>query len=154
MAYFFLDTGLLLGYVRGAPYAAYADKTYLPNELPNIATTSVVAAAEMHSIALRRGWEEKKLGKLREILGIFPTVDIGHPDVGAKFAEIDAYRQGKHPDRPLPKGLSARAMGDNDIWIAATAAVLNATLLTTDKDFDFLDGVFLRVVYVDPASTP
>jgi tRNA(fMet)-specific endonuclease VapC len=33
---------------------------------------------------------------------------------------------------------SARNMGKNDIWIAATARVLGATLLTTDKDFNHL----------------
>jgi len=44
-------------------------------------------------------------------------------------------------------------MGDNDIWIAATASVLKATLLTTDRDFDHLDGVFLRVFYIDQKLT-
>lgn len=34
-------------------------------------------------------------------------------------------------------------MGKNDLWIAATASVLKTKLLTTDMDFDHLDGVFL-----------
>jgi predicted nucleic acid-binding protein len=41
-------------------------------------------------------------------------------------------------------------MGKNDIWIAATASVVNAILMTTDTDFDHLNGVFLSVVYIDP----
>jgi predicted nucleic acid-binding protein len=45
-------------------------------------------------------------------------------------------------------------MGKNDIWIAATASVLNATLITTDNDFDHLNGVFLPVIYIDPKTTP
>ncbi|HBA86126.1 MAG TPA: hypothetical protein DCZ95_18740 [Verrucomicrobia bacterium] len=45
---------------------------------------------------------------------------------------------------------SARSMGDHDIWIAATASVLKATLLTTDHDFDHLDGHFCEVIYIDP----
>jgi predicted nucleic acid-binding protein len=48
-------------------------------------------------------------------------------------------------DKPLPKGLSARNMGKNDLWIAATASTLNIPLLTTDNDFDHLNGVFLEV---------
>ena len=40
-------------------------------------------------------------------------------------------------------------MCDNDLWIAATTSALNATLITTDKDFDHLDGIFLKVIYVD-----
>ncbi len=44
-------------------------------------------------------------------------------------------------------------MGKNDLWIAATASVLNAKLLTTDHDFDHLDSIFLTVVYVDQKLT-
>jgi tRNA(fMet)-specific endonuclease VapC len=40
-------------------------------------------------------------------------------------------------------------MGKNDIWIAATASVLNAVLLTTDNDFDHLHDEFLTVARVD-----
>lgn len=35
-------------------------------------------------------------------------------------------------------GMSARNMGKNDLWIAATASALDLTLLTTDRDFDHL----------------
>ena len=40
-------------------------------------------------------------------------------------------------------------MGKNDLWIAAAASVYDLTLITTDKDFDHLNGVFLDVIYVD-----
>jgi predicted nucleic acid-binding protein len=40
-------------------------------------------------------------------------------------------------------------MGKNDLWIAATASVLDATLLTTDNDFDHLQNEFLQVAKVD-----
>ncbi len=41
-------------------------------------------------------------------------------------------------------------MGKNDLWIAATANATGALLLTTDKDFDHLDGAFLNRVWIDP----
>ena len=41
-------------------------------------------------------------------------------------------------------------MGKNDLWIAATAQVSGATLLTTDMDFDHLDGVLLEREWIDP----
>ncbi len=44
-------------------------------------------------------------------------------------------------------------MGKNDLWIAATASVLNAHLLVIDHDFDHLDGVFLEVIYIDQKLT-
>jgi len=43
-------------------------------------------------------------------------------------------------------------MGENDIWIAATAKVTGAVLLTTDKDFDHLHGKYLTRIWIDPKS--
>ena len=47
-----------------------------------------------------------------------------------------------------PLGSSARNMGKNDLWIAATTHVLDLTILTTDNDFDHLDNVFIKVAKV------
>ena len=46
----------------------------------------------------------------------------------------------------------AQPLGKNDLWIAATAHVTGATLLTTDKDFDHLAGQFLKREWVDPLA--
>ncbi|MGI9065443.1 MAG: hypothetical protein ACR2HX_03440 [Pyrinomonadaceae bacterium] len=59
----------------------------------------------------------------------------------------------KDRKRPLPDGQTARVMGKNDLWIAATTSVLKAKLLTTDNDFDHLDGVFFEVAFIDQALT-
>ena len=40
-------------------------------------------------------------------------------------------------------------MGKNDLWIAATASVYRAKLLTMDLDFQRLYHTFLAVTYVD-----
>ncbi len=56
------------------------------------------------------------------------------------YAEIDAFSQGKHPTLKLRN--SARNMGKNNLWIATTAAVYEATLLSTDADFTHLDSIF------------
>lgn len=40
-------------------------------------------------------------------------------------------------------------MGENDLWIAATAATYRLPLITTDRDFEHLNGVFLDVIYID-----
>lgn len=49
-------------------------------------------------------------------------------------------------DKPL--GTTARNMGKNDLWIAATASILEATLLTTDQDFNHLTPELLRLEYI------
>ncbi len=150
MSTYVLDTNILVGYIRGAPYAAHVDREYEPNRAPNLATISIVSAGEIYSLALRRNWGEAKRKQLLDLLQSIPHTPIRHQSIIQKYAEIDAFNHGQHPEFDLDK--SARSMSKNDIWIAATAAVLNATLLTTDHDFDHLNGRFLSVVYIDPAS--
>jgi len=41
-------------------------------------------------------------------------------------------------------------MGKNDVRIAATARVSGATLLTTDLDFDHLQGTCIDRIWIDP----
>ena len=40
-------------------------------------------------------------------------------------------------------------MGKNDLWIAATASAFDMVLVTTDQDFDHLDGEFIKLKYID-----
>jgi predicted nucleic acid-binding protein len=65
------------------------------------------------------------------------------------YGKIDAYSQGKLKDISLPQGMSARNMGKNDLWIAAVAYVLEATLITTDKDFEHLSPALINLDYID-----
>ena len=80
-------------------------------------------------------------------------VDVNNEHIIQRYAEIDAYSLSKDRKRSLPAGQTARVMGKNDLWIAATASVLKATLLTTDHDFDHLEGVFLTIRYIDQRLT-
>lgn len=148
MSLYILDTGILLHYVRGSNFAKQIDQTHAPSLNPNIAMISVVSVAEIIALAMQRKWGEAKQQTFRDLLRKFPTVDINRDAIINRFAEIDSYRIGKHPSLSLPAGASARTMGDNDIWIAATASVVKGTLITMDEDFVFLNKVFLDVVYV------
>lgn len=64
------------------------------------------------------------------------------------YADIDTYSQGKHLQYLPPQGFSARNMGKNDLWIAATAFLLDIPLLTKDSDFDHLHPNFIQVVKI------
>lgn len=101
---------------------------------------------EIKSIALRNHWGKRKRELLDDILHDLIIADIRSEDVIDMYAEIDAFSQGKIPDKPL--NVTARNMGKNDLWIAATAYVTQARLLTTDKDFDHLDDVYIEVIRV------
>jgi len=151
MTTFVLDTGLLVGYLRGADYADYTERHFGVSTPQNFPVICVVSSGEVYSVALQFGWGEERLRRLGDLLRRIPFVDINSPQVIERYAQIDAYSQGKHPSRTLPPAVTSRNMGKNDVWIAATASVLQATLLTTDHDFDHLHGIFLAVEYIDQA---
>ena len=153
MEKFILDTGIVLGYATAAGYAEYVERKFNLFKPPNIPMISVVSKGEIYSLAIQRRWGATKLKILDELLRKLPLVDINTEQIIRRYAEIDAYSLSKDPARPLPKDQTARQMGKNDLWIAATASVLKAKLLTTDHDFDHLQGVFAEVVYIDPKLT-
>ena len=154
MSIYLLDTGLLLGYIRAAGYAEYAERKYALSKPPNVPLISVVSKGEIYSLAIQFSWGAQKRQALDELLRRIPAVDINTDRIIQRYADIDTYSQGKDRTKPLANGTTSRNMGKNDIWIAATSSVLNATLLTTDKNFDHLNGTFLTVVYIDQKLSP
>jgi tRNA(fMet)-specific endonuclease VapC len=154
MARYILDTGIIVGYLRWAEYAKFVKKEYSPLTPPNVPAISIVTHAELRSLALQWRWGDKKRQALDELLRKIPQIDINEEAILQQYAEIDAFSQGKHPEKNLPPKLAARNMGKNDVWIAATTSTLNATLITTDSDFAHLHGVFLPVIYIDPKTKP
>ena len=46
-------------------------------------------------------------------------------------------------------GDSSRNMGKNDLWIAATASITNSKLITSDKDFNHLNGKYLDLILIE-----
>jgi predicted nucleic acid-binding protein len=150
MSRYVLDTNIVLGMLRDAPYAKHVLNTFQPFSAPNLAVQSITSVAELEALGFRLKWGNSRFEKLAELIRKIPQQDINHPSILRMYAEIDAYRQNGHPETRLPSGQSAFAMGDNDIWIAATASVMKASLLTTDKDFLPLNGIFLDVIWIDP----
>lgn len=142
------DSGIVLGYARDAAYARYVDVQFNPIGGDHITVVCVVSRGELFSLAYQFGWGRQKRKRLRRKLNRITTVGINQNEIINRYAEIDAYSQNELPNRPL--STSDRNMGKNDVWIAATASVLDATLITTDTDFDHLDGEFLERIYVDP----
>ena len=71
-----------------------------------------------------------------------PWADINDLSLLKMYGQIDHHSNGG----------SSRPMGKNDAWIAATANVSKMVLITTDKDFDHLDGTFLNRIWIDPKT--
>jgi tRNA(fMet)-specific endonuclease VapC len=109
---------------------------------------SLAAYAEIHSIAIQNGWGNVKKARLEAIcddIGIIEMTDF----LVESYVSIDTFSRRKNPNFTQYNFSSAITMGKNDLWIAATAAFLDLTLVTTDKDFKHLDQVFMDVRYIE-----
>ena len=112
---------------------------------------SVVTVGELKSLALQNNWGPKKLGLVDVFLEEMVVVEINENLIDT-YSQIDAYSQCKNPSFATYPHQTARNMGKNDLWIASTAALLGLTPVTTDGDFDHLNGVFFDIRKIDPAE--
>jgi tRNA(fMet)-specific endonuclease VapC len=138
---YILDTNVLVHLVRGDAVWARVRTTYQPLLIDPRPIISVVAAGELRSLALQFDWKGEKIAQMEFYLGYLQRVSIDDPEIIQAYAVIDAHSH--RIGQPL---------GKNDVWIAATAAVTRARLLTTDKDFDRLDPLFFSRDWIDPAA--
>lgn len=146
---FILDTNIVLDYLKAGKITDFLIRKYNILSTEHSLIISSVTIGELHSLALQRNWNEKRIRAFVESLKRFLIIPVNSYDLFMAYAQIDAFSQGKFREKPLPNGLSARNMGKNDLWIAATAHILNAKLLTTDKDFHHLDTIFIDLEYLD-----
>lgn len=143
---YLLDTNILVYYITQQQKLFEFEKKYRPFSNQNIALISIVTEAEMKSLSIQRGWGEKKKKQLDKLLGQFLKVPIQTERQIKVYAEIDAYSKHKDPVKNYPAGYSSNTVGKNDLWIAATAHITNSKLITTDGDFDHLEGVFVDLI--------
>lgn len=144
-----IDTNILLHVLRGSYLLPTIQEKFEKLGVEDTIILSIVSVAEIESIAYQRNYGQKKKDRLKALMKEFLIIPIESLDLIERYAEIDAYSQGKLAGKPYPRGMSSRNMGKNDLWIAATASVTNSVLITTDQDFEHLDGVFLDYVYID-----
>ena len=135
-----LDTNLLVHNIRQDALWQVVEKRYGLLDAPGASATSIVTEGEIRGLALQFGWGIAKQQRMEGLLDYYLVIPLPFRDVVEVYAEIDDYSR-RH-------GVT---MGKNDLWIAATARVTGARLLTTDKDFDHLHDVFLERDWLDPA---
>lgn len=143
---YLLDANIVLSYLRQSKLTDKIDNQYAPLSEENTPIISVVSIGEIKSIAIQNNWGKKRTDLLALFLTQFLIADINVESIIDKYAEIDAFSQDKLPENPL--WITARNMGKNDLWIAATASILGAKLLTTDNDFEHLNGKYLEIEIV------
>lgn len=125
-----LDTNIVIKHIRKE--LIYAGSSFI----------SIITVGEIKVFAKKRNWGENKLQLLKKNLDVLSVIDISH-HITDVYAEIDAFSQGLHPEKKL--STTARNMGKNDIWIAATAYFFDIPLQTTDNDFSHLTEFGLKL---------
>lgn len=136
---YLLDTNILVHFVRASAVWTRVRDTYQPLTTETRPVISVVTAGELRSLAMQWNWKQRKLDQMEFALIFFRTVTIDEPGIIQNYAIFDAHCESV-----------GQPTGKNDLWIAATAAVIGATLLTTDRDFDRLAPQFIARDWIDP----
>lgn len=146
---FVLDTNILVYFVRSDEYIRQLESQYSLFSSDNATFISIVSVGEIRSLAFQFGWGEAKRKRMNYFLQALRPYPIDGDEMTATYADIDAYSNGNHPTIFLPPKTSARNMGKNDLWIAATTSLFNATLITTDDDFSHLAPQFFKIEKID-----
>jgi tRNA(fMet)-specific endonuclease VapC len=136
---YLLDTNILVHQVRRDAVGERIRKIYSPLLAEPRPLISFVTEGELRSLSFQLGWGNDKTEQAHFLLTYFQRATIETEEVLQAYALIDTFSE-----------RMGRSMGKNDLWIAATAHTTGATLLTTDKDFDHLDSVFLKREWIDP----
>ena len=138
---YLLDTNIPVHLVRGDAVGEHIRTLYTPALLEPRPLISIVTEGELRSLAYQFRWGKSKVEQALFYLSYFKRVSIDQAEIYEAYAAIDAYS--------VSMGYK---MGKNDLWIAATAHVTEACILTTDRDFDHLDPMFLKREWIDPQS--
>ena len=150
MTRFLLDTNMLLGFTREAPWAIRAREEFNLGDRETMVFTSIICRGEILALAEKNGWGAKKRTRLEQVLNEVPTLDINKQTILDAYARIDAWTHGKPVISPqnTPPPKPAISMKQNDLWIAATAHASSAALLSTDTDFRHLHEIWFEFIHV------
>lgn len=98
---------------------------------------SLITVAELHACARKLDWGTTKRAQLEQMIRELVVVSPHQGSIVTRYAEIDYFCEREcKPARPI---------GQNDMWIAATAAEAKAALITSDHDFDHLSPTYIRL---------
>lgn len=144
-----LDTGVLLALVRQSPAAHDACLAAGLYGGPAEGYTTAVNAGELLAISERNEWGSEKLRILEDLFEEFPVLERITPQIYRAYALIQCWTQGTSVEAPgdAPPPKPSRPIGQNDLWIAATAHADGSALLTADEDFLPFDGIWFPVLH-------
>lgn len=141
-----LDTNVLLFYVRDSETRNFIEENYAPFNDKNESIISIVSIGEIMVLARSNKWGDKKLKLVQRLIDKLIVVEVKFEDIINNYIEIEEFNLNVHPTKKREG--SHFKMGKNDVWIAATAMATKSTLITSDKDFEHLNGEFFDVIFI------
>lgn len=134
-----LDTNILVHFVRGSELWGDIRNRFNLFAIEPKPIVSVVSHGELRSLALQFEWGAAKLNQVEFCLEYFVRMTIDSDKAIKTYAELDHFSM-----------QSGRKMGKNDLWIAASAVIERATLITMDSDFDHLVPLYFDRIRIEP----
>lgn len=128
-----LDTNVVLHLVRGNDYGRRIDEAHNLHGRAERPLISIVTWGELLAFAKNHGWGVPRMDTLLKVVRQLVVVDIT-VEIVEQYAIIRDFL--------WKRGATC---GDNDAWIAATAAAMSAVLITTDADFDPLGAEIIQL---------
>lgn len=121
---FLLDTGVLIHAGRKSPAFKAIDAAFHLSAGGFLPLVSVVSVGEVRAFVTMKGWGQNKVRALDAFVSNLTVLPIDLGLVVDHYAELQvaSYQKGRN-------------VGQNDLWIAATAVAFNLRLLTFDGDF-------------------
>lgn len=142
-----LDTSAIINFSKASDKGK-AIKTYF-DSLQNVRyciATPVVAELLVFSEANQ--WGVPRQQAIKNFVDSCMIIDINAADQELldAYKDIDLFSRRKKAINGSFLSAGSIKMGKNDLWIAATAMVLNAPLITTDKDFSHLNNAMVTII--------
>lgn len=142
-----LDTNVILFYLKDNDTKEFIENNFGPFKKDNTGIISIVTIAEIGVLARRNDWGNRRIKIVEKLFENLVVVDVNSRDLIDAYIDVESFSENKHPTKKYSN--SSRNMGKNDIWIAATTIVTNSELITSDQDFEHLDGEFFKVNLVN-----
>lgn len=140
---FLLDTNVVLHATReGSPVSRAIDAQFELSSSRFRPAICEVSIGELLAFTRSHNWGERRVARLQQEIGRCLTIEIATQGVYERWAEIQTGLQA-----------NGRTIGQNDLWIAATASVTGLTLLTMDRDFEEVRRLGLLSVVMLDANT-
>lgn len=119
-----LDTNVLVHLLRNKSTGQAIESKFGLSTRPERPLLSSVVEGEIRGLAEWWGWGSAKIAKLEQTLSELVRVSAGEPEIVKSYGSLYAHQT-----------KIGKKVGDNDLWLAATAAAINGTVLTCDSDF-------------------